>query len=128
MVTIPGFGTRTGSRTLAEIGDPNRFANGSRLASYAGLAPTVHRSGRTINRTSRHPGGNQRLKNAMFWAAFVAIRHDPAARVYYQRKRAQGKSHNTAIVCLARRRCDLILAILKTRTPYQTPEPAPNAA
>lgn len=124
LVSIPGFGTRTGSRTLAEIGDPNRFANGSRLASYAGLAPTVHRSGRTINRTSRHPGGNQRLKNAMFWAAFVAIRHDPAARAYYQRKRNEQKSHNTAIVCLARRRCDLILAILKNKTPYNTPQAA----
>ena len=122
LATVPGFGTRTGSRTLAEIGDPNRFANGSRLASYAGLAPAVYRSGRTINKTSRHPGGNQRLKNAMFWAAFVAIRHDPAARAYYQRKRDEQKSHNTAVICLARRRCDLVLAILKNKTPYQTPE------
>ena len=128
LATIPGFGPRTGSRTLAEIGDPNRFANSSRLASYAGLAPAVRRSGRTTNKTSRHPGGNQRLKDAMFWAAFVAIRHDPTARAYYQRKRAQGKRHNAALICVARRRCDLILAILKNKTPYQTPESTPHAA
>ena len=40
LVTLCGFGPRTGARTLAEIGDPNRFADGSALASYAGLAPT----------------------------------------------------------------------------------------
>ena len=36
-----GFGPRTGARTLAEIGDPNRFANPARLAAYAGLAPAT---------------------------------------------------------------------------------------
>ncbi len=118
LVTLCGFGPRTGARTLAEIGDPHRFTNGSRLAAYAGLAPTDRRSGRSINSTSQHRGGNHRLKNAMFLAAFVATRHDPDARAYYERKRAEGKRHNAAVICVARRRCDLILAMLKTATPY----------
>lgn len=119
LVTLCGFGPRTGARTLAEIGDPHRFANGGRLAAYAGLAPIDRRSGRSINSTSSARTGNHRLKNAMFIAAFVAAQHDPAARAYYQRKRAEGKRHNAAIICLARKRCDLILAMLKTATPYQ---------
>lgn len=41
LVTLCGFGARTGARTLAEIGDPHRFANGGRLAAYAGLAPLI---------------------------------------------------------------------------------------
>ena len=118
LVTLCGFGPRTGARTLAEIGDPNRFENGSRLASYAGLAPTDWRSGRSINGAFQHRGGNHRLKNAMFLAAFVATQHDPDARAYYQRKRDEGKKHNAAVICVARRRCDLILAMLKTATPY----------
>lgn len=118
LVTLCGFGPRTGARTLAEIGDPHRFENGSRLAAYAGLAPTDWRSGRSINGAFQHRGGNHRLKNAMFLAAFVATQHDPDARAYYQRKRAEGKKHNAAVICVARRRCDLILAMLKTATPY----------
>ena len=118
LVTLCGFGPRTGARTLAEIGDPNRFENGSRLAAYAGLAPTDWRSGRSFNGAFQHRGGNHRLKNAMFLAAFVATQHDPAARAYYQRKRDEGKKHNAAVICVARRRCDLILAMLKTATPY----------
>lgn len=35
------------------------------------------------------------------------------------RRRAEGKCHNAALMCLARRRCDVILAILRTRQPYQ---------
>lgn len=124
LVSLCGFGPRTGARTLAEIGDPHRFANGGRLAAYAGLAPIDRRSGRSLNNTTRARTGNHRLKNALFIAAFVAARHDPIARAYYERKRAEGKKHNAAITCLARRRCDLILAMLKTQTPYQPPAPA----
>ena len=118
LVPLCGFGPRTGARTLAEIGDPQRFADGSALASYAGLAPTDWRSGRSINGAFQHRGGNHRLKNAMFIAAFVATQFDPNAKAYYQRKRAEGKRHNAAVICVARRRCDLILAMLKNQTPY----------
>lgn len=34
-------------------------------------------------------------------------------------KRAEGKRHNAALIYLARRRCDVILAMLRTRQPYQ---------
>ena len=124
-----GFGPRTGATTLAEIGDPHRFANPARLAAYAGLAPVDRQSGRS-HRTGRSRGGNHRLHNAMFIAAFVATQHDPDARAYYLRKRAQGKAHNAAVVCVARRRCNIILAMLKTQTPYQPrhPEKLPDAA
>lgn len=118
LVTLCGFGPRTGARTLAEIGDPGRFANGAALASYAGLAPTDWRSGRSIKGSFAHRGGNHRLKNAMFQAAFVAAFKDPDAMAFYQRKREEGKKHNAAVICVARRRCNLIHAMLKNQTPY----------
>ena len=65
--SLCGFGPRTGARTLAEIGDPHRFADGGRLASYAGLAPVDWQSGRSA--VARKPrGGNHRLKDALFTA------------------------------------------------------------
>jgi transposase len=118
LVSLCGFGPRTGARTLAEIGDPHRFADGGRLAAYAGLTPVDRQSGTSIRGASKNQAGNHRLKNALFIAAFVAAQHDPIAKAYYDKKRAEGKKHNAAIVCLARRRCDLILAMLKTATPY----------
>jgi len=118
--TLPGIGPRTGSRILAEIGDGTRFADGGRLASYAGLAPVTRQSGKSINGESHSRRGNHRLKNAMFLAAFASLR-DPASKAFYDRKRAEGKRHNAALICLARRRCDVILAMLRTRQPY-TPD------
>ena len=127
LVTLCGFGPRTGARTLAEIGDPSRFKDGGRLAAYAGLAPVDKRSGKSINNASASRRGNHRLKNAMFLAAFVATQHDRNAKAYYQRKRDEGKNHNAAVICVARRRCDLIHAMLTTSTPYE-PRRAENLA
>ena len=116
--TLPGIGPRTGSRILAQIGDGSRFANGSRLAGYAGLAPVRRQSGSSLRGEARSRRGSHRLKNAMFLAAFASLR-DPASRASYERKRAEGKRHNAAVICLARRRCEVILAMLRSRTPYQ---------
>ena len=63
-----GFGPRTGARTLAEIGDPHRFANPARLAAYAGLAPADRQSSRS-HTTGQPRGGNHRLHNATIEAS-----------------------------------------------------------
>lgn len=120
LATIPGVGPRTGARILAEIGDGSRFADGSKLASYAGLAPVTRQSGTSLKGESRSRRGNHRLKNAMFLAAFASLR-SPDSKTFYERKRAEGKKHNAALICLARRRCNVILAILRTGQPYRAP-------
>lgn len=119
LISLPGIGPRTGARILAEIGDGTAFANGSKLAAYAGLAPVTRQSGTSIRGEHRSRRGNHRLKNAMFLSAFASL-SDPDSRSYYDRKRAEGKKHNAALICLARRRCDVILAMLRTGEPYLT--------
>jgi transposase len=121
LVSLPGIGPRTGARILAEIGDGSRFANGSKLASYAGLAPVTRQSGTSIRGETKSRRGNHRLKNAMFLAAFASL-PSPESRAFYDRKRADGKKHNAAVICLARRRCDVILAMLRNRQHYLAPE------
>ena len=54
-------------------------------------------------------------------SAFASLA-DPTSRGYYDRKRAQGKRHNAALICLARRRIDVLYAMLRDRKPYQQPD------
>ncbi|SEI23304.1 Transposase IS116/IS110/IS902 family protein, partial [Paraburkholderia hospita] len=95
------------------------------LAAYAGLAPVTRRSGSSIR--GEHPSrrGNKVLKRALFLSAFAALR-DPISRDYYTRKVQQGKRHNQALIALARRRCDVLFAMLRDGTLYQ-PKSAPTA-
>ncbi len=119
LTSMPGIGVRTAARILLEVGDGTSFATPGHLAAYAGLAPVTRRSGSSIR--GEHParGGNKQLKRAFFLAAFAALA-DPVSRAYYDRKRAQGKRHNAALICLARRRCDVLFAMLRDKTPYQS--------
>lgn len=119
LISLPGIGPRTGARILAEIGDGSGFASGSKLAAYAGLAPVTRQSGISIRGEHRSRRGNHRLKNAMFLSAFASLA-DPDSRGFYDRKRAEGKRHNAALICLARRRCDVIHAMLRTGEHYLT--------
>jgi len=119
LTSMPGVGVRTAARILLEVGDGSSFPTAGHLAAYAGLAPVTHRSGISIR--GEHPArsGNKHLKRAFFLSAFAALRADPNSRAYYDRKRAEGKKHNAALICLARRRCDVIHAMLRNRQPYQ---------
>lgn len=125
LTSMPGIGVRTAARILAEAGDATAFADAAHLASYAGLAPVTRRSGTSIRGEHSNRGGNKKLKRAMFLAAFSALR-DPTSRAYYERKITEGKRHNQALICLARRRCDVLYAMLKNGTFYE-PQPARTA-
>jgi len=119
LTSMPGIGVRTCARILLEVGDGSTFATPGHLAAYAGLAPVTRRSGSSIR--GEHPprGGNKQLKRAFFLAAFAALAN-PESRAYYDRKRAEGKRHNAALICLARRRCDVLHAMLRNKALYRT--------
>jgi transposase len=123
--SLPGIGPRLGARILIEIGDIRQFRTSAQLAAYAGLGPTPHQSGTSIrgNRPTRF--GNHHLKNAFYLAALSSLQHPPS-RAYYDRKREQGKRHTQALLCLARRRVDVLHAMLTTNTHYQVPTPQPG--
>ncbi|OXM69017.1 IS110 family transposase [Amycolatopsis thermalba] len=127
LTSMPGIGVRTAARILLEVGDASAFKSSAHLAAYAGIAPVTRSSGTSIK--GEHPtrNGNRKLKRAFFLAAFAAL-HDPTSRAYYQRKRDEGKKHNAALICLARRRCDVLYAMLRNGTHYRHPDPAPAAA
>ncbi|ABA51577.1 Transposase [Burkholderia pseudomallei 1710b] len=124
LTSMPGVGVRTAARRLTEAA-PKAFATAAHLAAYAGLAPVTRRSGSSIR--GEHPSrrGNKVLKRALFLSAFAALR-DPVSRAYYSRKIQQGKRHNQALIALARRRCDVLFAMLRDGTIYP-PKSAPNA-
>ncbi len=123
LTSMPGVGVRTAARILLDVGDGSAFPTAAHLAAYAGLAPVTVRSGTSIRGEHPSRAGNKQLKRALFLSAFAAL-HDPTSRTYYDRKRAEGKRHNAALICLARRRCDVLFAMLRDKRPYQPPTAA----
>ena len=122
LTSMPGIGVRTASNILLGIGgDIANFKSSAHLAAYAGISPVTGQSGTSIKGERPSRRGNKRLKNALWQTAFVASTKHPPSVADYKRKREQGKHHNAAIICLARRRCDVIYSMLKNGTLYQEP-------
>ncbi len=124
LISMPGVGVRTAARLLTEVWGKD-FATAGHLASYADLAPVTRRSGSSIRGEHSSRRGNKVLKRALYLSAFAAL-HDPASRAYYDRKIAEGKKHNQALLALARRRCNVIYAMMRDGTLYEN-EPKKHA-
>jgi transposase len=120
LTSMPGVGVRTAARLLIDVVS-RAFASAGHLAGYAGLAPVTRRSGSSIRGELPSRRGNKQLKRTMFLSAFAALR-DPISRAYYARKISQGKRHNQALIALARRRCDVLFAMLRDGTFYTPPQ------
>ncbi len=125
LTSMPGIGVRTGARILIDVGDGSSFPSAAHLAAYAGLAPATRSSGSSIRGEQPSRRGNKQLKRAFFLSAFAALA-DPASRTYYDKKISQGKHHTQALLCLARRRADVLFAMLRDGTFYE-PQPDPSA-
>lgn len=119
ITTISGIGPTLGSIIVSEIGDIERFESSSKLVAYAGLDASVKQSGEfnsTQNKISKR--GSPHLRRALWMAAFMSLRNDPALYDYYSRLRARGKSHRLATTAVARKLCIIVWAIMKSKQPY----------
>ncbi len=106
-MNIHGVGPVVAARVLADVGDVSRFANRNRFASWTGTAPLAASSGEN-NRHRLSRAGNRRMNHMIHIAAVTQLRLDTEGRVYYRRKRAEGKRPLEAIRCLKRRISDAI--------------------
>jgi len=82
----------------------------------------THRSGSSLR--GEHPArsGNRKLKRTLFLPAFTAL-HGPT-KSHLLRPQNALKARSTTLLCLARRRCDVLYAMLENKTLYRTPAAA----
>jgi transposase len=115
--SLPGMGATLTAEFIAQAGGIARFGSADQLAAAAGLAPVLKQSGK-VRYLTRAGGGNKALKRIFYQSAFCSLAH-PASRAFYERKRREGKRHHQALIALARRRIDVLFAMLRTREPYR---------
>jgi transposase len=120
ILSMPGFGVILGAEFIAATGgDMGAFTSVDRLAGVSGLAPVPRDSGRISGNLKRPRRYDRRLLRTCYLSAQIAIRTDPASRTYYDRKRTEGKTHTQAVLALARRRLNVLWAMLRDHAVYQ---------
>jgi transposase len=120
LTSLPGMGPILGAEFLVAVGDIRAFSSADRLAAYAGLVPAARDSGKRVGKHRRMRGGNKSLKRVFYQSAFASLRSAPESRAFYDRKRAEGKRHTQALIALARRRVNVLWAMLRDGTTFET--------
>lgn len=103
-----GCGEKLSAIISEEAGDIKRFPTAKQFKAYAGIDPKVYQSGGKDVRGRMTKRGNSFLRRALFLAAFVASTRDPELKEYYQKKRAEGKSHTLSVCAVCRKLCERI--------------------
>jgi transposase len=96
--SLPGMGKILTAELLVHTENMTEYGSAAKLAAHAGLAPVSRDSGVV---SGNHRGArrfHRPLRQGFWMAAFTAIRTCPTSRAYYDKKRAEGKDHQPALL------------------------------
>jgi transposase len=120
LLSMPGIGPMLGAEIIGLTGgDLAAFGSVDRLAGVAGLAPVPRDSGRVQGNLRRPRRYNRRLLRAFYLSAQSAITWCPESKTFYERKRREGKVHKQAVLALARRRLNVVWALVRDDRTFQ---------
>ncbi len=123
ITSLPGMGPLLAAELLVAVGDLGSFPDAGHLAAYAGLAPVPRDSGRRTNNLHPPKRYNRSLRRVFYLSALSSLSGPGPNRDYYQRKRAQGRRHQQALIALARRRVDVLWALLRDNRCFELAAP-----
>jgi len=118
LTTIPGVGYYIALLLVAEIGDVDRFPSSEQLCSYAGLVPSVRRSGSSTIHGSITKAGSKWVRWALTQAVHVHVRYDTRLTRFYRRL-ARKKAKQVAVMATARKLLKVVYWMLKSGEEYR---------
>lgn len=106
ITSVKGIGLMIAAYMIVTTNNFTAFDNPRKFNCYSGVAPFEHSSGSSIRgKTQTSNLANKTVKTLLYSGAMSAANHDPQMKKYYQRKRLEGKEHQTVINAIA---CKLI--------------------
>jgi transposase len=116
LLSVVGVGETLAALLLAEMPEPGVLRRSGELVAYAGLNPSHHRSGTSIDRPTRISKiGNATLRSSLYMPALSAMRYNPAIAALVARLKSAGRLKPKQIVVAAMRKLLVIcFGVLKS--------------
>jgi transposase len=123
ITSMPGFGPILGATLLVTTGDLAAFPSAGHLAAAAGLVPVPNDPGRRTGNLHKPRRYSRPLRHVFYLSAQTSMMRAGPSRDYYLKKREHGRTHNQAVIALARRRIDVLRALLRDNRTYAASPP-----
>ncbi|MCX4631300.1 IS110 family transposase [Streptomyces sp. NBC_01443] len=126
--SMPGMGPILGAEFIVAAGDLAAYADAGHLASAAGLVPVPRDSGRRTGNLHRPKRYSRRLRRVFYMSAQTSIIREGPNREFYLKKRGAGCKHVQAVIALARRRANVLGALLRDGRVFTSAPPVTQLA
>jgi transposase len=116
LLSVIGVGETLAASLMAHMPEPGVLRRSGEMVAYAGLNPSHHRSGSSIDRPTRISKiGNATLRSSLYMPALSAMRFNPAVAALVVRLKSTGRLKPKQIVVAAMRKLlVLCFGVLKT--------------
>ena len=117
LTSIKGIATKTALVIALELPGVEQCRSAKSWAAFAGVAPAIHQSGKseysTLSRT-----GSPRIRKALYMPALVAMKFNPAIKVFIERLKANGKTGKTVVAAAMHKLLRICFGVLRTGRPF----------
>jgi transposase len=119
LITITGIAIVNATMMILCTNNFEGITNARSFACYCGVAPFEYTSGSSVRgKTKVSNLANKRMKANLTNAARSAIVHDPELRIYYKRKREEGKAYGTILNAIKFKLITRVYAVINRGTPF----------
>lgn len=118
-LSVQGVGKVTATQILIKTQGFTKFKTPRQFASYCGVVPFEHSSGKFRGKERVSHMADKQLKSLLHMCAVAAIKHQGELKTYYLRKTEEGKAKMAVINAIRNKIIQRIFACVKNKQPYQ---------
>ena len=113
--SIKGIGPVTANELIIKTQNFKKITTARKASSFAGVCPFPNSSGKMVKKSKVSPMSDKKLKSLLFLCASSAIQHNKDMKLYYERKKADGKPSYLALNNVANKLLRTVYAIIDSR-------------
>lgn len=118
--SVPGVGNVVAATLLALLPELGELST-PKISSLVGVAPLNRDSGQMQGKRTIF-GGRAAVRQMLYMATLVAVRHNPVIKAFYDRLLKRGKVKKVALVACMHKLLTILNAMIKKGTDWQPPQ------
>jgi transposase len=115
---ITGIGPVIATDLLIKTGNFRTIDTPRKAASYAGVCPFPNSTGKMVGKAKTSPFADKKLKSLLYMGAKAAVRFNKEYRLYYQKKKIEGKPHYLIMNNVSNKMLRTVYSVIKSKTPW----------
>ncbi len=118
--SVPGVGNVVAATLLALLPELGELST-QKISTLVGVAPLNRDSGQMQGKRTIY-GGRAAVRQMLYMATLVAVRHNPVIKAFYDRLCQRGKVKKVALVACMHKLLIILNAMIKNGTDWQLPQ------